>query len=615
MYDPELAARKKPGQSKAFIPITASHRESIQGAIFRTMVGARPPLEMRARIEQSNDQSDNIRDLILREMEKSRFELEFNKLLEDTTTFGSGFGRIRWEVKNELRKVRTLKASPIDPTNPQEVQAALSGMIPPQIAEQVEVVETYRGIVFEHLSIWDIFPDPQALKIEGNAIAHRYYTTYGEIVAGVEAGYYLPECLLALANHEDRRDTQDTQQVKADRDQDSNQDSLQRNPHGRVLRCFELEAKLPRKWVSPDSEGDPETLIAAKVRFHEKAVIMVEPSEAYDGEASVVKLDYVPVNGQFYGRGIPEMLKDLQEITNEIVNQRLDNVALVLDKKFGVIESAMVDPNDCTLEPGGGSMIRLDGKKVRDVREALMQIDIPDVTKSAYIDVQEMERYAQERTSANRTTLGTQGQVKDANQTLGGMQLLQQSAGEKFAYIGMLMEFGGLKSIFRKYWVELYANIEPQDVIDALGPEKAATFQLLTPEQIEKQYIYEPQGVYTMENKMQTQAGLTALYQTFAGQPWLNPMSIFDRIAKSRNLTPDTLKYSPQEMQQMMMAQNMLQQGQAPIPDQPPAPPADDRDDETQLDDIAARVAVKKGLVSPADAAERLKLKRGKSKK
>ena len=66
-YDPELAKKKEKWQSKAFWPITPSHKESAQSMLYKTEMGPQPPIEVQADdgIPVDMDQSKNIRDVIL----------------------------------------------------------------------------------------------------------------------------------------------------------------------------------------------------------------------------------------------------------------------------------------------------------------------------------------------------------------------------------------------------------------------------------------------------------------------------------------------------------------------------------------------------------------------
>ncbi len=49
IYDPVIKASKASWQSTAFIPLIPSHRESVQASLYKTQMGSRPVLEMKAR--------------------------------------------------------------------------------------------------------------------------------------------------------------------------------------------------------------------------------------------------------------------------------------------------------------------------------------------------------------------------------------------------------------------------------------------------------------------------------------------------------------------------------------------------------------------------------------
>jgi hypothetical protein len=188
------------------------------------------------------------------------------------------------------------------------------------------------------------------------------------------------------------------------------------------------------------------------------------------------------------------------------------------------------------------------------------------------MDPQELERYAQERTSNNRVTMGTAGQVKDANDTLGGMQLLKQSAGEKFAFVGMMQEFTALHDIFRMFYKLIYQNIEPEYVAKILGPERAQTFKLLNPEEVEQDYIYQPLGVYTQDSKGAMQARLQAITQQFMMEPWFDKMKAFDKTVQTAGIDPNALKLSPEDMQQRLVADGMMKMESGPMGKPPVGP-------------------------------------------
>ena len=561
IYDPALEKKKEKWQSKAVWPISAAHRENAQAQLFKTEIGPRPPIEFKARVDlmppmpapmqapgtdqasqpmmapKPVDQGVLIRDLVLREREKARYEIERNKVVEDKTAYGSGFMRAYFETVMDDRLVNEPIYETMSLMDPGSIMRAMSGQ--QHVVGYNKVVKSvpvYRGVRLEHISIWDVFKDPKALKIQGSGapIAVRYNTTYGEIVKGAKPtidpqtgedipGYYLPEAAVKLKSVKSDEETPlDKKEVESDRKlQDT---PVDRPEYGKNLLCYEIEARLPKKWVLIDGQDidDQEKLMPAVVRFHKSTVISVRPSDAYDGEPQIYQDDYIPVAGQPYGRGIPEMLKDVQLVSTETINQRLDAGSISIAQRFAVIEKALVDTKDID---ENRNVIRLKAPgniALTDVKQVIGRIDMGDVARTAFIEPLEWERIAQERTSITRATLGTSGQVKDANQTLGGQEMLKAATGDKLAFIGMLSEFGFQRDLNLKIFALIYQNYEMDDYIEALGPEKAAQLVMMTPEDVATKFVYTPKGIFEMENKALRQARIADMTSRYGSLPWFN---------------------------------------------------------------------------------------------
>jgi hypothetical protein len=287
---------------------------------------------------------------------------------------------------------------------------------------------------------------------------------------------------------------------------------------------------------------------------------------------------------------------------------------MILNKSFGVIEKALVNPKqDLVSKPG--MMLRLDGNKVPngDVRNAIMEFTINDTPlRAGFSEVNEAERWAQERTSANRVTLGTAGLIKDSNQTLGGQEILRESAGEKFSYIGLRMEVDFLKKFFHGIWKTIYKNMTPLDIEDSLGPDKMKTFIPITPEEIERDYIYMPLGVFTMENKAMRQARLLGIRQAFLGAPWVNDESYFDVVMQNADEDPERFKKDEMQImqEQAAMIQPMGGPGMPPGGEQMPtsAPP---QEPERPMSPEEIKQAFKSGAMTREMAVNMLKQNHG----
>ena len=318
---------------------------------------------------------------------------------------------------------------------------------------------------------------------------------------------------------------------------------------------------------------DPEEMVSARVIFHPDTLMAVEINDAYDQEPPILKLDYMGKNGSFYKRGIAEMLVDIQRIANEVVNQRLDNGAILLNKSFGVNEKALINPKE-DLRSRPGMMIRMDGNKVPngDIRNALMELPMNDTpVRAGFSEVNEAERWAQERTSANRVPLGTAGLVKDANQALGGQQMLKESAGDKFSYIGLMQEQSFLQKFFQMVWKLTYQNITPEDIIASIGEKRFQNFILITPEEMQRDYIYRPLGIFQMANRDRLQQQVQSIREQFKGAPWCDDEKFFDKICQLADQDPEAFKLD--ETQIMMNQANQIMPQGAEAEGMPPGAP------------------------------------------
>jgi hypothetical protein len=538
IYDPEIARKKAGWQSKAVWPVTAAQAENAQAKLFQTEFSAKPALEYKAKPGSSFqpqqampgmpppvDQGQLIRDLVLAEREKAEYPIARNGQNQDRVTYGSGFMRARFETEYAERMVKVPQYAPLDPNNPASMMAAMSGQ--QQIIgykEELQQVVVYRGVRLEPISIWDIFPDPKALQIKGHPIAHRYNTTYGEVVEGVEAGYYLAESLEQLKGRDsDEQTPEDKKQIEAERN--ISDFRVERTDYGRNIECYEIQARLPKKWVLIDGQpiDDPEKLIPARVRIKKDvAVISAAVSDTYDGEPDIEKDDYYPVAGRFYGCGVPEMAKDAQLVASETVNQRLDAGSIGLRQRFAVLEKALVDTKDLDEDR---NIIRLKapvGGNLDDVGKAFQRIDMGGPEKASFVEPQEWERILQERTSITRATLSGANAENDGNRTLGGLEMQQSVTGDKMSFLGQLSEAGFQKRMSHRIWSLIYQNYNPEDYAMVLGPEKASQLVLMTPEQVAQNFALIPKGVFETENKPRRQAMIAGLDQQYGMEPWFN---------------------------------------------------------------------------------------------
>lgn len=595
IYDPTRASQKEPWQSTMFIDITFQNVVIIVSQVFKTMMAPNPPIQTAAGPAGDDLQARLIQDVVDYELRKSNFAIAFWDALMEAVKYGSGFVKFYWDRVEDIR----LRRMPVQQSPMEVLQSAppesIMGQAPmPQpgikgFQMQPTPVLLKNHLCTKYIHIRDIFPEPNTITWE--KIIHRDKISYGAIVDGIQKGYFFDVRDQLQDVTEGEKFEVDIMDIKQERGYFEMHRDMPRNEKRHTV--WEMYNSIPRKWIEFDMpEGDDaEVLIPAKVQVASGiALLSSEINAQFDGENPILKFDYLRT-GETYGKGIPEVLFDDQDEINESGNLGIDNMNLILNKMLAVIESSLVNPDqDLISKPG--AEIRLKAN-VDDVRKAIMPVEFPDLAKSFFEHRFNIERMVQEKTGANRVTLGSSGIVKDSNQTLGGMELLKQMFNERVAAQGMVMEDDFiLRSAARTYGL-IYQNLQPEDLKPILGEEpveigtmpappppppppgmpplpqlppqplmvpRYKAFAFVPPEIVANSYRFKPMGIFSLENKVVKSAQFMDWFKTFGMV--CNPV--------------EAAKYSAQimgtseEIDKIINPMAMMQPPGVPVPGSPP---------------------------------------------
>ena len=164
---------------------------------------------------------------------------------------------------------------------------------------------------------------------------------------------------------------------------------------------------------------------------------------------------------------MPMLVKPLQQETNEIANQRLDNVKFVLNKRWIVARGRQVDVQSLIRNVPGGVTLTNDPKN--DVVESNWQ----DVTSSSYAEQDRLNADLDD--IAGNFSPSTRVANNAVNDTLGGSKLAMQGAGIMTDYL--------LRTIIETWWepvlrqlVLLEQYYETDDIVLAVCANKARLF-------------------------------------------------------------------------------------------------------------------------------------------
>lgn len=591
IYDPTDAARKEPWQSTMFIDITFQNVEIIASQIFKTMMAPNPPIQTAAGPAGDDLQARLIQDVLDYELRRANFKVAFYDGLKEAVKYGSGFVKLYWEKDTDVR----MRRQPIQQSPQEVVQSAppesLMGQAPmPSPAIKgfqmgPTPVQLKNQLCAKYVHIRDIFPDPNTTHWRCGI--HRDKITYGEIVDHITTGDFFDVRSQLQDVSEGDNFQVDTMDIKNERGYFDIHREKPRNEKKHTV--WELSNKIPMKWIHFDIPDGPlaEQLVPAKVMVASGVALLSSVlNTEFDGEWSVLKMDYIRT-GEPYGKGICEVVFDDQDEINESANLGIDNMNLIVNKMTAIVETALVNPDqDLVSKPGG--MVRLKGN-VEDVRKVFLPIEMPDLAQSFFQHRFNIERMVQEKTGASKVTLGTAGQgKKDVNNTLGGMELLQQMFNERVAAYGMVTEIDFILKVAERVYGLIYQNLQPEDLKPILGENpvqigmlppppappgfpplppmphmvpRYMAFAFVPPEVVANSYLFKPMGIFSLENKIIKSAQFMDWVKTFA--PVIN--------------MPEAAKYAAQimgtgdDVDKMVMAMPMMPPGGPGSP--PPASP------------------------------------------
>lgn len=599
IYDPTRSSQKEAWQSTMFIDITFQNVEIITSQIFKTMMAPQPPIQVAAGPAGDDLQARLMQDVIDYELHKAQFPVAFYDALKESVKYGSGFVKFYWDRVEDIRmRYQPVQQSPLEVLQGAP-DASLFGQAPmpaPSIKGfqmQATPVLLKNNLCARYVHIRDIFPEPNT--VDWKKLIHRDKMSYGEILKFIQAGSFYDVRDQLQDVTEGEKFEIDISDIKQERGYFEMHRDMPRNEKRHTI--WELYNDLPMKWIKLDMpDGDEaEQLVPAKVMVGSGvALLSSEINMQYDGECSVLKIDYIRT-GESYGKGIPEILFDDQDEINESGNLAIDNMNLVMNKMLAVIEAYLVNPDEDTVsKPGGMVRIKANAEKVSN---AVMPLEFPDLSRSFFDHRFNLERMVQEKTGASKVTLGTGGSIKDTNQTLGGMELLRQMFNERVAAYGMVMEDCFILKAAERIYGLIYQYLKPEDLKYILGdmpvqigelpappppmpmpgmppmpPQppiphmvpRYMAFAFVPPEIVANAYRFKPMGIFSLENKIVKSAQFMDWFKTFA--PVVN--------------MPEAAKYSAQimgtsdQVDKLVNPAPMMPPGmQPPMPGGMPPPP------------------------------------------
>ena len=293
------------------------------------------------------------------------------------------------------------------------------------------------------------------------------------------------------------------------------------DPHDESTGISDFDIVWVLRWFMKDSQNDDYTYYT--LGTHE---ILSDPKpleEVYfHGKRPYVIGCAILETHKAFKTSLPSLLRPLQQETNEIANQRIDNVKLVLNKRYFVARGRQADVNSLVRNVAGGVTLTTDPKT--DIVESSWN----DVTGSSYAEQDRLS--ADFDDLAGNFTPSTKVANNAMNDTLGGAKLANAGAGLMTDYL--------LRTVIETWWepvlrqlVLLEQEYETDETIMAICGDKARLYPK-----------FGQHGIYGLTEDLLKQE---VMVNVNVGMGSSNPQERFQKLIAGMNMVMDTLMKAP----------------------------------------------------------------------
>jgi hypothetical protein len=480
LYKSKIEAKKKKvGRANLFIPYIWPIVEQLKARASQALFDKKPYVSYAGVGPEDVDGAKLMEELVSFQLEERiNIPYKFLHVFNSVFIYGTAIALYQWKL--EEKKVK--KAEPI----------LFMGM---KMGERVveDTITTYDDPDIEIIPIDEFYPDPEGWDIPSCAfVCTRVYRDKAYLEAKEKEGIYkLPDAI----NSDDGWDS-----VIDFRDNVND-----------IKNLYTSDRQKKHEIISYYT--DDEIIVV----LNRKHVIRKEENPLYAKEKPFKRIVSIPLEKEFYGMSIVEILADLQEELNSTRNQRIDNVSLILNKVFKKRRAADIDDTDLISKPG--HVIEMD-----DINSDLGVIDFPDVTSSAYQEEQIIKNDMQYISAVSEFSRGATPQRRETATTV---TTIQEAANVLFNYTigvidrtGLLALADAIKKLNQQYMTQ-EKTLRLWD--NAQGQYKYIT---ATPDRIVGSY-----DVVSVNPKMEAQANkevrrgqLLEMMDKFSSNPITQPL-------------------------------------------------------------------------------------------
>ena len=509
-------------QNAVHVPITFEAEQTISPRIFSALFPNESPVDIELVGEADDDEGARILDLIKHYFRVSDVQGVAVQSIQECVLLGTGYMyapwlfRTAWQVGKDGKRYQALVDNRPD---------------------------------CEHVSFFEFFPHPAKRHMSDGLPIIRRRVCDAEYLKDLAA---MPQ--FKFINLEEALKSESVMQTGTtsnilDKDGKAYKHEMKKNEEYEILDYW---GPWDHQYLEGDKPFTHKALPYNITVINRKVVIRQMPNPYNHQRPPFIKFTLYPdIKPSWFGIGTGQVGCATQERVNKIVNQRLDNVDLVMNKQ------GFYNGND-PLVNVKKLMVSMPGQwhKVSDTMYSVRWMDIPDVTASSYQEENIAKSDYREATGASAPMMPTdEGQ----HRTAAGINLLQGAAGERFKPVLRRMETDMISDLAEMYFSNLQQFMKFPEWVQATSDEGKKKPIQIKPEDIQRKAKFIPTGVSELMNK-EVQIGQLPRFKEVTQQdPTVNRSEINKRIGQLMGF---------KDLDKLLVVQQPVQMGPGQLPPQ-----------------------------------------------
>ena len=479
-------------QNAVRVPATFETEQAITPRIHTALFPNDAPVDLIIEDGTPTEQGVRIKSLIQRDFRAANVQANFYPGISECVLFGTGYGEASWLVKKSWIITET--------------------------GERVYTITEMRNAC-EYVSFFEMYPHPAKVYMDDGLPIIRRRFCDSEYLKGLAENPFFDFNNLSKALQTENP---------------TGRPSVVRDAQGNYITKKGEDYELLEYWGPWDEQNEKDGKVQTKkavpywiivVNREVKVRGVPNPYNHQSPPYYKLKLFNDPKN-RWFGMGTGQIAYPTQDRLDKIVNQRLDNVELVLNKQGAYNGN---DPliNTKRLEESKPGQWH----KVSDTVTSLRWIETPDVTKSSYEEEKLAKMDIREATGATNPVLPT-SDAKSQHRTSSGIQLLQSAAGIRYKPILTMLEKTGIQRVAQIFIENARQFMTTPQWATLTGSEGTKPPIQVSPLELRARIRFVPTGISETANKEQQMSNLLRFKEISAQDPTVNRAEINRRVAE-----------------------------------------------------------------------------------